>query len=340
MKKINLAIVGATGLVGTTLLDILEGRHFPIENLYLLASDRSAGEILEFHGKSYEVENVERFDFSKAQIAIFSAGNEVSEKYAPIAAKKNCIVIDNSSYFRYDKDVPLIVPEVNGKLLKKTLPRNIIANPNCSTAQLVLALKPIYDAVGIARVNVVTYQSVSGQGKEALEELARQTANLLGGKPYASKMFPKQIAFNVLPHIDVFEENGYTREEMKMVWETKKILGDDSILVNPTAARVPVFYGHAMAVHIETKEKLSVTKARQLLRKAPGVEVLDIRKPGGYPTQVTEASGKDAVFVGRIREDISHSLGLDMWVVADNLRKGAALNAIQIAEFLIADGKA
>lgn len=336
-KKINLAIVGATGLVGATLLEILAERNFPINNLYLLASEKSAGEIIDFYGKSYIVENVADFDFSKANIAIFSAGSDVAAEYAPIAAKKKCIVIDNSSQFRYDDDVPLVVPEINGHLLKKKLPRNIIANPNCSTAQMVVALKPIYDAVGIHRINVATYQSVSGHGKEALEELARQTANLLGGKPYPSKVFPKQIAFNILPQIDVFEDNGYTFEEMKMVRETQKIFADSSILVNPTAVRVPVFYGHAMAVHIETKKKITATKARQLLKKAAGVAVVDQRKPGGYPTQVTDASGKDAVFVGRIREDVSCELGLNLWVVADNLRKGAALNAIQIAECLLED---
>ncbi|HSM26829.1 MAG TPA: aspartate-semialdehyde dehydrogenase, partial [Thioalkalivibrio sp.] len=264
-----------------------------------------------------------------------SPGASVSAEYAPRAAAAGCVVIDNTSQFRYEDDIPLVVPEVNPAAVAQYTNRGIIANPNCSTIQMLVALKPIQDAVGIERINVATYQAVSGTGKDAIEELAQQTAALLNGKPVECKVYPKQIAFNVLPHIDVFMENGYTKEEMKMVWETRKILEDDSIMVNPTTVRVPVFYGHSEAVHIETREKITAEAARQLLAQAPGVEVLDTRSPGGYPTAVTESSGRDGVFVGRIREDISHPRGLNMWVVSDNVRKGAALNTIQIAELLI-----
>ena len=269
------------------------------------------------------------------QIGLFSAGGSISEEFAPKAAAAGCIVIDNTSHFRRDADIPLVVPEVNLPALAGYTQRNIIANPNCSTIQMLVALKPIYDAVGIERINVCTYQAVSGTGKEAIEELAGQTARLLNGQSIDCEVYPKQIAFNVLPHIDTFQDNGYTREEMKMVWETQKILGDDSIQVNPTCVRVPVFFGHSEAVHIETREKISAAAARKLLEDFPGITVLDERADGGYPTAVTESAGKDAVFVGRIREDISHPRGLDLWVVSDNVRKGAALNSIQIAEALI-----
>jgi aspartate-semialdehyde dehydrogenase len=258
-------------------------------------------------------------------------------KYAPKAAAAGCVVIDNTSQFRYDDDIPLVVPEVNPEKVADYKNRGIIANPNCSTIQMLVALKPIYDAVGITRINVATYQAVSGTGKEAIEELATQTANLLNTKPVKASVYPKQIAFNVLPQIDVFMDNGYTKEEMKMVWETRKIMGDESILVNPTAARVPVFFGHSEAVHIETKQKISAEQVRELLAKAPGVTLVDERVNGGYPTAVTESSGNDDVFVGRIREDISHPTGIDLWVVGDNVRKGAALNSVQIAEVLIRD---
>jgi aspartate-semialdehyde dehydrogenase len=247
------------------------------------------------------------------------------------------VVIDNTSQFRYDDDIPLVVPEVNPGALASYRNRNIIANPNCSTIQMLVALKPIYDAVGIERINVATYQAVSGTGKEAIEELANQTASLLNGRPVETKVYPRQIAFNVIPHIDSFQDNGYTKEEMKMVWETRKIMGDERIQVNPTCVRVPVFYGHSEAIHIETRDKITAEQARKLLEAAPGIVVLDERQPGGYPTPVGDASGKDPVFVGRIREDISHPRGLNLWVVADNVRKGAALNSIQIAETLIRD---
>jgi aspartate-semialdehyde dehydrogenase len=244
------------------------------------------------------------------------------------------VIVDNTSCFRYEDDIPLVVPEVNPEAIALYKNRGIIANPNCSTIQMLVALKPIHDAVGIERINVCTYQAVSGTGKKAIEELATQTANLLNAKPVKVEVYPKQIAFNALPHIDVFMENGYTKEEMKMVWETRKIMGDETIQVNPTAVRVPVFYGHSEAVHIETREKISAEQARTILSKSPGVTVIDEHKPGGYPTAVTEAAGQDPVYVGRIREDISHPRGLDLWVVSDNVRKGAALNSVQIAEVL------
>jgi aspartate-semialdehyde dehydrogenase len=317
------------------MLSILAERGFPVGNVHALASERSAGKTVSFGRRELIVEDLAEFDFGKVQIGLFSPGASVSAEYAPRAAAAGCVVIDNTSQFRYEDDIPLVVPEVNPAAVAQYTNRGIIANPNCSTIQMLVALKPIQDAVGIERINVATYQAVSGTGKDAIEELVQQTAALLNGKPVECKVYPKQIAFNVLPHIDVFMENGYTKEEMKMVWETRKILEDDSIMVNPTTVRVPVFYGHSEAVHIETREKITAEAARQLLAQASGVEVLDTRSPGGYPTAVTESSGRDGVFVGRIREDISHPRGLNMWVVSDNVRKGAALNTIQIAELLI-----
>ena len=334
-KEIDVAVVGATGAVGETMVSILEQRNFPVRNLYPLASSRSAGSKIQFKGKNITVQDLSTFDFSQTQIGLFSAGGAVSADYAPKAAAAGCVVIDNTAHFRYDDDIPLVVPEVNAHAIADYKNRGIIANPNCSTIQMLVALKPIYDAVGITRINVATYQAVSGTGKEAIEELASQTANLLNMKEIKTEVYPKQIAFNALPHIDVFQENGYTKEEMKMVWETKKIFEDAAILVNPTAVRIPVFFGHSEALHIETREKITAEQARELLEKAPGVEVMDTREPGGYPTAVTEAAGKDPVYVGRIREDISHERGLNLWVVADNVRKGAALNSVQIAEILV-----
>jgi len=333
-KQYDVCILGATGVVGEAMLAILEQRNFPVRNLFLLASSRSAGSTILFRNQKMTVLDVEGFDFSQAQIGLFSAGASVSEKYAPIAAAAGCVVIDNTSQFRYDADIPLVVPEVNAHAIAQYKNRGIIANPNCSTIQMLVALKPIYDAVGITRINVATYQAVSGTGKEAVEELAAQTRALFSQQNVVTEVYPKRIAFNVLPQIDVFMDNGYTKEEMKMVWETRKILGDESVMVNPTSVRVPVFYGHSEAVHIETKRKISAEAARALLEKAPGVKVMDKREPGGYPTPI-EAEGQDATLVGRIREDISHPLGLNMWVVSDNVRKGAALNSIQIAEILI-----
>jgi aspartate-semialdehyde dehydrogenase len=334
-KTYNVAVLGATGAVGETMLSILEQRRFPVGEVYPLASSRSAGAEVEFQGKTLKVLDVAEFDWALAQIGLFSAGASVSAHWAPIAAAAGCVVIDNTSCFRYDDDIPLVVPEVNADAISQYTTRGIIANPNCSTIQMLVALKPIHDAVGIERINVCTYQAVSGTGKKAIEELASQTASLLNAKPITADVYPKQIAFNVLPQIDVFMDNGYTKEEMKMIWETRKIMGDQSIQVNPTAARVPVFYGHSEAVHIETREKISAARARELLSRAPGVTLVDEREPGGYPTAATEASGHDPVYVGRIREDISHPRGLDLWVVSDNVRKGAALNSIQIAEELV-----
>lgn len=336
-KKFNVAVVGATGAVGEVMLEILAERKFPVGEVYAVASSRSAGSRVAFGDRMLVVQDLAEFDFSKVQIGLFSPGASVSAVYAPKAAAAGCVVVDNTSQFRYDDDIPLVVPEVNPQAVAQYKTRGIIANPNCSTIQMLVALKPIHDAVGITRINVATYQAVSGTGKEAIEELAGQTAHLLNAKPIEPKVYPKQIAFNVLPQIDVFMDNGYTKEEMKMVWETRKIMGDDSIQVNPTAVRVPVFFGHSEAVHIETRDKITADQARELLRKAPGVVVMDERNDGGYPTAVTEGANHDPVYVGRIREDISHPRGLDLWVVADNVRKGAALNSIQIAEILVKD---
>lgn len=335
-KTFNVAVVGATGAVGEVMLSILAERRFPVDQIYALASQRSAGTRVRCGDRELTVLDLATFDFRKAQIGLFSAGGDISAVYAPQAAAAGCIVIDNTAHFRYEDDIPLVVPEVNPQDIGRYKARGIIANPNCSTIQMLVALKPLHDAVGIERINVCTYQSVSGTGKEAIDELLGQTRAVLAGEPVHASVYPKAIAFNVLPHIDVFLENGYTKEEMKMVWETNKIMGDPSIRVNPTTARVPVMYGHSEALHIETRQKLTAAEARALLLKAPGVKVLDDRKPGGYPTPVTESAGRDEVFVGRIREDISHPRGLDMWVVSDNLRKGAALNSIQIAEHLVA----
>ena len=333
-RKFDIAVVGATGAVGETMLEILTERDFPAGTVYALASERSIGKTVTYRNRDLAVDNLADFDFSKIQIALFSAGGSVSEEYAPKAAAAGCVVIDNTSHFRYDDDIPLVVPEVNADAIADYESRGIIANPNCSTIQMVVALKPIYDAVGIERINVATYQAVSGAGKSAVEELVRQTACLLNGRPLELKGDAKQIAFNAIPHIDVFQDNRYTREEMKMVWETRKIFGDESILVNPTAVRIPVFYGHSEAVHIETREKIAAGKVCDLLRNAPGVTLLDGVRTGEYPTAVTESSGTDAVYVGRVREDISHPRGINLWVVSDNIRKGAALNSVQIAEIL------
>ncbi|HLQ84515.1 MAG TPA: aspartate-semialdehyde dehydrogenase [Salinisphaeraceae bacterium] len=337
-KKYDVAIAGATGAVGETLLSILQQRQFPIRNIYPLASERSAGKKIRFNGNEVTVQNLADFDFSQVQVGLFSAGGSISAEHAPRAAEAGCVVIDNTSHFRQAEQVPLVVPEVNAARIADYSQRGIIANPNCSTTQMVVALKPLYDAVGIERINVATYQAVSGSGASAIRELADQTARLLNGREIEPpQSYPKQIAFNVLPHIDVFMDNGYTKEEMKMVWETRKILGDDSIPINPTAARVPVFYGHSEAVHVETRDKLTAEQARELLAQAPGITVLDRREDGGYATAVTEAANTDGVFVSRIREDLSHERGLNFWVVSDNVRKGAALNSIQIAEHLVRD---
>ena len=329
---VNVAVVGATGAVGETMIKILEQRKFPVAQLFPLASERSVGKVVMFRGKAVRIQDLATFDFSQTPVGFFSAGGSVSAEFAPKAVDAGCVVIDNTSHFRNDPRIPLVVPEVNPEALQDH--EGLIANPNCSTIQMVVALKPIYDAVGIRRINVATYQAVSGAGRRAIEELAGQTAALLNAKPISPAVMPKQIAFNVIPHIDTFQENGYTREEMKMVWETQKILGDPDLAINPTTVRVPVFYGHSEAVHIETVEKITADQARKLLQRAPGVKVIDDRAPGGYPTPVSDAADQDPVFVGRIREDISCDRGLCMWVVSDNIRKGAALNSIQIAEVL------
>ena len=335
MTEYDVAIVGATGAVGEALVEILEQRNFPVGELYLLASERSAGTTIMFRGKGIKVTNLADFDFSKAQIGLFSAGGSVSAEYAPKAGAAGCIVIDNTSHFRYDDDIPLVVPEVNPSDIAKYSNRNIIANPNCSTIGMLVALKPIHDAVGITRICVSTYQAVSGSGKSGMDELAKQTAELLNGREAEAKHYPRQIAFNVLPQIDKFMDNGYTKEEMKMSWETKKILGDDSIAVSATCVRVPVFYGHSEAVQIETKKPITAEDAKLLLENARGVTVIDEHKDGCYPTAVHDSAGQDSVFVGRIRQDISLTSGLSLWVVSDNVRKGAALNSVQIAEELI-----
>ena len=329
----NVAVVGATGAVGEAMLSILEQRNFPVNEIFPLASSRSAGKSVVFNGRSLEVGRLDEFDFSTVELGLFSAGGSVSAEYAPKATAAGCIVVDNTSYFRNNTEIPLIVPEVNLHALDQH--QGIIANPNCSTIQMVVALKPIYDAVGIHRINVATYQAVSGAGRRAIEELAGQTAALLNGKKPAMEVMPKQIAFNVIPEIDSFQDNGYTREEMKMVWETRKILEDDTLMINPTAVRVPVFYGHSEAVHLETRDPVTAAEVRQLLSVAPGVTVIDDHTPGGYPTAVTDAAKQDGVFVGRIREDISCDRGINLWIVSDNVRKGAALNSIQISEALL-----
>ena len=336
-RQYRVAVVGATGAVGGTMLSILAERAFPVGELVALASAASAGSTVAFGDDEVVVQDLAGFDPTGIDIALFSAGGAISKEYAPKFAAAGAVVIDNSSAFRMDDDVPLVVAEVNPEAARQR-PRGIIANPNCSTMQMLVALAPIHRAVGIVRINVATYQSVSGAGRSAMEELGRQTASLLSFRGAEPEHFPVQIAFNLIPHIDEFMDNGFTREEMKLVWETRKILGDEGIQVNPTAVRVPVFYGHAEAVHLETREKITAAQARALLEAAAGVEVVDERTAGGYPTPVTHASGNDPVYVGRIREDISHPRGLDLWIVADNIRKGAALNAVQVAELVAGEG--
>jgi aspartate-semialdehyde dehydrogenase len=335
-KVYKVAVVGATGAVGEVMLSVLAERQFPVGELIALASERSAGDYVKFGNDEVMVRDLATFDPAGVDIALFSAGGSISKAYAPKFAAAGAVVIDNSSTFRQDDDVPLVVSEVNPQDARNR-PRGIIANPNCSTMQLMVALKPIHDAAGIERINIATYQSVSGTGRKALEELGKQTAALLNFHEAEPEVYPVQIAFNVIPHGGDFNDNGYTSEEMKLVWETRKILGDDAIRVNATVVRVPVFYGHSEAVNIETRDKLDAAAARVLLEKAPGVEVVDEPRGGGYPTPVTHASGTDPVYVGRIRDDLSHPRALNLWVVSDNIRKGAALNAVQIAELVAAE---
>ena len=336
-KKYNIAVVGATGAVGQMMIQILLERKFPIKNLDLLASKNSAGKRINISGNNYEVKSLDDFDFHQTDIALFSAGAEISKKYASYATKNNAVVIDNTSFFRYEDNIPLIVPEVNGKEISCYKETGIIANPNCSTIQMLVAIKPIHDVCKIKRINVCTYQAVSGSGNLAIEELKNQIHAYTQNKNIESKIYPKQIAFNVIPQIDKFMDNGYTKEEMKMVWETKKIL-DDAIEVNPTTVRVPVFYGHSEAVHLELKDKISANKVKEILmHKNSGVILVDEHKDGGYPCAANECEDSNEVFVGRVREDISIQNGINMWVVSNNIRKGAAYNSIQIAELLIKD---
>ena len=331
----NVAVVGATGLVGETMISVLEERAFPVRELHALASERSLGRSVSFRGRSYPVEELAGFDFAGCDFVMFSAGAAVSREHAPRAVAAGCLVIDNTSEFRYRDDVALVVPEVNLQALEGVGRPAIVANPNCSTIQLVVALKPLHDAAVIERIDVATYQSVSGAGREAVEELARQSIAALSGKgPLDTPGGGRQIAFNCVPHIDAFQDNGYTREEMKIVWETRKILGEPALRVNATAVRVPVFYGHSEVVQIETRRSLGAGEARRLLESAPGVTVLDEHRLGGYPTAATEAANRDTVYVGRIREYLAPDRGLNLWIVADNVRKGAATNSVQILEAL------
>src|SRR5512136_510349 len=333
-EKYNVAVAGATGAVGNEMVAILEQRNFPVDKLKLLASTRGAGTRIEFKGKEYTVEVMNENSFAGMDIGLFSPGGSVSQKFAPIAGKAGCVVIDNTSAFRMDPEVPLVVPEVNAHAIAQYPKKNIIANPNCSTIQMVVALKPIHDAARIKRVVVSTYQAVSGTGKRAIKELETQVLAIYNQQEVKKEVYPHQIAFNCLPHIDVFLDNGYTKEEMKMVNETRKIMGDDSIRVTATTVRVPVFYSHSEAVNIETEKKVTAEEVKKILSKAPGVVVVDNPKLSEYPLAI-DAAGKDETFVGRIREDESISNGINMWVVSDNIRKGAALNAVQIAEILI-----
>lgn len=334
-KTYNVAVVGATGAVGKTMLEVLQQRKFPIQNIYPLASRRSAGEALVFNGQTVRVGDLAEFDFNQVDIALFSAGGDVSAQYAAKVTAANCVMIDNTSHFRNQQNVPLVIPEVNPQAVSDYKSTGIIANPNCSTIQMLVALAPIYRKVGISRINVATYQSVSGAGNQGVDELSEQTRSLFNFATLKKQTFSQQIAFNVIPQIDVFQDNGYTKEEMKMVWETRKILEDDNIQVNPTCVRVPVFYGHSEAIHIETIEKITVHEVKQLMKDAAGVSLID--NPGNleFPTPAEHATGNDDVFVGRIRADISHNQGINMWVVSDNIRKGAALNSVQIAEELL-----
>ncbi|MFH1625864.1 MAG: aspartate-semialdehyde dehydrogenase [Pseudomonadota bacterium] len=333
-EKYSVAVVGATGAVGNEMVKILEERRFPVGKIKMLASNRSAGSFLQFHGKNVEVEVLDENSFGGIDIGLFSAGGTVSEKFAPTAASAGCIVVDNTSAFRMDPQVPLVVPEVNPHAIAHYKNKGIIANPNCSTIQMVVVLKPIHDLAKIKRIVVSTYQAVSGTGKKAVDELMNQTRDILNFQGVECNVYPHQIAFNCLPHIDVFLENGYTKEEMKMVNETKKILEDDAIRVTATTVRVPVFCGHSESVNIETEKKITADEARKLLSKAPGVTVVDDPGSCKYPMAI-DASGRDDTFVGRIREDESIEKGINIWIVADNVRKGAALNAVQIAEILV-----
>lgn len=335
-EKYNVAVVGATGAVGEQMREVLDERRFPIETLCLLASERSAGQFLEFQGRRSRVEVLTEDSFSGIDIALFSAGSAVSAKYAPSAVVAGAVVVDNTAYFRMEPDVPLIVPEVNAAAISGYRARGIIANPNCSTIQMVVALKPIHDAARIKRIVVSTYQSVSGAGRQAMEELSQQVTALFSGQEVEKKKFPHQIAFNCIPHIDVFMDDGYTKEEWKMIHETRKILGEPSLPITATTVRVPVFCSHSESINIETERKLTAADVKALLRESPGIILSDEPQNNVYPMAL-DTTGTDATYVGRVREDPSVPNGINLWVVADNLRKGAALNAVQIAEILIRD---
>lgn len=332
IKEVDIAIVGATTSVGETLLEILEERKFPVGQIYLLDSEASSGSRLEFSGYALKISDIADFDFSRVQIAFFVSNSELSKQYADKAATSGCFVIDRTPAFRNDDDVPLVIPEVNEEALENIHQRKIVSSPSCNSIQMLMALKPIHDEVGIKRINVSTYQAVSGAGKGGAEELASQTTSLLNFRDVKSKTFQKQIAFNVIPQIGELLDNGYSEEEMKLVWETQKVLNDDSIMVSATTVRVPVFIGHAASIQIETTEKVSAQKVNDLLKKADDLIVLPNNE---LPTPVTDAAGNNSVFVGRVREDISLKNGIILWVVTDNLRKGGATNAVQIAEILV-----
>ncbi|MFP4610867.1 MAG: aspartate-semialdehyde dehydrogenase [Thiohalophilus sp.] len=334
-KQVDIAIVGVTGAVGEVMLEILQQRDFPVGTIYPLASARSAGKRVEFRGKPLVVRDLADFDFSRVQLALFCATETVAAEYAPRAAAAGCVVIDNSARFRGDESVPLVIPEVNPRAIAGYTAQHIIASPDATTVQLWVALKPLYDTVGIARLNVATYEAVSGSGKAGIRELAGQTANLLNARPLKNRVYDRQIAFNALAQVEPLEDSGYTRAELNLVRESRKILGDANLPINPTAVRIPVFYGHGLAVHLETRDKLGAGQARALLKDTPGITLLDAGREHSYPSPVTDAANENAVLVGRIREDISHPRGLDLWIVSDNVRKGAALNSVQVAEILV-----
>lgn len=333
-KKYNIAVVGATGAVGQMMIKILMERKFPVNNLYPLASKKSEGKTITINNYNYQVSSLDEFDFKKVDIALFSAGGDISEKYAKIATKNNVIVIDNTSFFRYKDNIPLIVPEVNSEKIALYKDTGIIANPNCSTIQMLVAIKPIHDVCKIKRINVCTYQAVSGSGNEAIDELNNQVHAYVKNESISKNIYPKQIAFNVIPQIDKFMENGYTKEEMKMVWETQKIL-DKDISVNATAVRVPVLVGHSESITIETAKSLDIEIVKEDFKKQNGIQLMDDPSNDEYPTAFENGHGTDDVFVGRVRRSLDNDKVLNIWVVADNVRKGAALNSIQIAEELI-----
>lgn len=335
-RTFNVAVVGATGLVGETMIEMLEKRDFPVENFYPLAGDNSAGKTIFFNDHSHKVGLVGEFDFSQVDLALFTAGSDVTAEYAGVAADAGAVVIDNSGFFVNDGDVPMVIPEVNPDALIDYSLRNIVASPDSCTIQMLVALSPIYRQLGLRKINVSTYQAVSGSGRKAVEEIAGQTAALLNAREPVMDVYSKQIAFNLIPQVGRFEDNGYTLAEMRLIWETRKILGDDQIQVNPTCVRVPVFFGHSATLHVEACSPISAYEVRDMLLDAPGVEVLDEQIDGGCPTPVTDATGSDLVYVSRIRDDLDNENGIDLFVMADNVRKGAALNSVQIAEILIA----